>query len=332
MPKLAVRLHGGVSPQRCVEAARAAETAGFEAIWFAENPFARGIVPAATACALATSRIAVGAGVFNPYSRHPSLIAMEIGALDEIAGGRIRLGIGSGIGSAIERMGMSYARPLTAVAEAIAIVRALLAGEEVTRKGELFTLNRVRLDYVPRSDIAIYMAARGDRSLRLAGEIADGVLLSNMCTPAFAARAATIVREAAQAAGRERTPAFVQYMPCYIAADRDAALAAAKRAVAEMLPAYWTLGARLPDARRALVDGSGISEAELAAAVKQLVSGASAEATLDERYVAAFALAGTPADCRAQLAAADVAGITELALTFAGPNAATDMKLLAAAM
>ncbi len=332
MPKLAVRLHGGIPPQRCVEAARAAEAAGFEAIWFAENPFARGIVPAAAACALATSRIAVGAGVFNPYSRHPSLIAMEIGALDEIAGGRIRLGIGSGIGSAIERMGMSYARPLTAVAEAVAIVRALLAGEEVTRKGELFTLNRVRLDYAPRPDIAIYMAARGDRSLRVAGELADGVLLSNMCTPAFAARAATIVREAAQAAGRERMPAFVQYMPCCIAADRDAALAAARSAVAEMLPAYWTLGARLPDARRALVDGSEISEAEFAAAVKQLAGGASAEATLDERYVAAFALAGTPADCRAQLAGADVAGITELALTFTGPNAATDMKLLAAAM
>jgi 5,10-methylenetetrahydromethanopterin reductase len=332
LPALALRLHGGVSPQRCVEAARAAEAAGFGAIWFAENPFARGIVAAATACALATSRIAIGAGVFNPYSRHPSLIAMEIGALDEIAGGRIRLGIGSGIGSAIERMGMSYARPLTAVAEAIAIVRALLAGDEVTRKGELFTLNRVRLDYAPRRDIAIYMAARGDRSLRVAGEIADGVLLSNMCTPAFAARAATILRQAAQAAGRERTPAFVQYMPCCIAAGRDAALAAAKRAIGEMLPAYWTLGARLPDARRALVDGSGISEAEFAAAVKQLISGASAEATLDERYVAAFALAGTPADCRAQSAAADVAGITELALTFAGPNAATDMKLLAAAM
>ncbi len=319
-------------PQRCVEAARAAEAAGFEAIWFAENPFARGIMAAATACALATSRIAVGAGVFNPYSRHPSLIAMEIGALDEIAGGRIRLGIGSGIGSAIERMGMSYARPLTAVAEAIAIVRALLAGEEVSRKGELFTLNRVRLDYVPRPDIAIYMAARGDRSLRLAGEIADGVLLSNMCTPAFAARAATIVREAAQAARRERMPAFVQYMPCCIAIERDAALGAAKRAVAEMLPAYWALGVRLPDARRALVDGSGINEAEFATAVERLASGASAETTLDERYVAAFALAGTPADCRAQLAAADIAGVTELALTFAGANAATDMKLLAAAM
>jgi 5,10-methylenetetrahydromethanopterin reductase len=319
-------------PQRCVEAARAAEVAGFAAIWFAENPFARGIVPAATACALATSRIAIGAGVFNPYSRHPSLIAMEIGALDEIAGGRIRLGIGSGIGSAIERMGMSYARPLTAVAEAVAIVRALLAGEEVTRKGELFTLNRVRLDYAPRPDIAIYMAGRGDRSLRLAGEIADGVLLSNMCTPAFAARAAAIVRAAAQQTGREQVPAFVQYMPCCIAADRDAALGVAKRAVGEMLPVYWTLGARLPDARRALVDGSGISEAEFAAAVEQLVSGASAEVVLDDRYVIAFALAGTPDDCRTQLAAAETAGITEVALTFAGPNAATDMKLLAAAM
>lgn len=114
------------SPNALPEA-KAAEAAGFASLWFAENPFARGIVPAATACALATRRIAIGAGVFNPYGRHPSVIAMEIGALDEVAGGRARLAIGAGVGSAIERMGLSYARPLTAVAEATAIIRALCA-------------------------------------------------------------------------------------------------------------------------------------------------------------------------------------------------------------
>lgn len=161
-PRLAVRLHGGMRAQDCVAQAAAAEAAGFASVWFAENPFARGILPAATACVLATRRIAIGAGVFNPFSRHPSLIAMEIGALDELAGGRVRLGIGSGIGSAVERMGLSYARPLTAVTEAIAIVRALLRGEEVTYRGKLFSVERVKLDYVPRRDIPIFMAARGD--------------------------------------------------------------------------------------------------------------------------------------------------------------------------
>ena len=124
-----------MTPQACVEQARAAEAAGIDAIWFAENPFARGILPAAAACALATRTQSIGAGVFNPYGRHPTLIAMEIGALDELSGGRVRLGIGSGLGHAVERMGFSTKRSLTTLREAIAIVRALLRGEEVNYSG-----------------------------------------------------------------------------------------------------------------------------------------------------------------------------------------------------
>lgn len=329
--RLALRLHGGMPVRECVAQAQEAEAAGFASLWFAENPFARGILPAAAACALATRRIAIGAGVFNPFSRHPSLIAMEIGALDELAEGRVRLAIGSGIGSAIERMGLSYARPLTAVAEAIAIVRALLRGEEVTFRGKLFSLDRVKLDYMPRRDIAIFMAGRGDKSLKLAGEVADGLILSNMCTPGFAARAVAIVEAAARAAGRVRAPEVVRYVPCCIAADRETAIRAARRAIADMLPAYWALSGRLPAARAALLNGSGIAPQEFAAAVERLRAGDAADAVLDDRYVAAFAIAGTPADCRAQIAGAAAAGIAELALTFAGHDGGA-MRALAEAV
>jgi 5,10-methylenetetrahydromethanopterin reductase len=329
LPKLAVRLHGGMTPQQCVAQARAAEAAGFAAAWFAENPFARGILPAAAACAVATTTLQIGAGVFNPFNRHPSLIAMEIGALDELAAGRVRLGIGSGIGSAVERMGMSYARPLTAVAEAVAIVRALLRGETVTMTGKIFAVDGVRLDYAPRADIAIFLAARGDASLKLAGEVADGLLLSNMCAPAFVARSIAIVREAARAAGRA-VPGAVQYMPCCVGPDRDTAVRAAKRAIGEMLPVYWALGSRLPAARKALLEGSGIAEAEFAAAAQRLRAGEDAAAVLDAHFVSVFAIAGTTEDCLAQLAACGEAGVTELALTFAGPDAADEMKQLGA--
>jgi len=331
LPKLAVRLHGGMAVQQCVAQARAAEAAGFAGVWFAENPFARGILPAAAACAVATASLQIGAGVFNPFNRHPSLIAMEIGALDELAGGRVRLAIGSGIGSAIERMGMSYARPLTAVAEAVAMVRALLRGETVTSTGKMFSIDRVKLDYVPRADIAIFVTGRGDASLKLAGEIADGVLLSNMCAPGFAARAAAVAQECAQAAGRGAI-GIVQYMSCCVAADRAEAHRAAKRAIGEMLPTYWALGARLPAARTALMDGSAIAEAEFASAAQRLRDGEDPAAVLDDRFVAAFAIAGTVADCCAQLADRATAGVTEVALTFAGADATADMAYLGAAL
>ena len=57
-----------------------------------------------TACALATRRLRIGAGVFNPYSRHPTLMAMEIAAFDELCEGRAVLGIGAGIASRVSRM------------------------------------------------------------------------------------------------------------------------------------------------------------------------------------------------------------------------------------
>jgi 5,10-methylenetetrahydromethanopterin reductase len=335
LPKLSVRLHGGLSAAECVAQAKAAEAAGFASVWFAENPFARGILPAAAACAVATQRLGIGAGVFNPYSRHPTLIAMEIGALDELAGelgsGRVRLGIGSGVGSAVERMGLSYARPVTALGEAISIVRALLAGEEVSFAGEVFKVDRVKLDYAPRCDIAIFMAGRGDRSLALCGERADGLLVSNMCTAAFIARSAALMREAAARAGRTGPLGVVRYMPCCVRADRAEASAAAKRAVGEMLPAYWRLGQRLEGAKQALTMESGISEAEFATAAERLRAGEDAAAVLDERFVEAFAIAGTPADCAAQVAGCGETGVTELALTFSGTQSGTEMSDLTAA-
>src|SRR5215831_13668937 len=150
LPKLSVRLSGGLDPRRCIELAKAADAIGFHSIWFAENPFSRGVLPAAAACAAATDRVGIGLGVVNPYNRHPTLIAMEIGALDELAQGRARLGIGSGIASATARMGLSTERPLAAVRDAITIVRAMLAGEEVTYAGRAFSAHKVRLEYKAR--------------------------------------------------------------------------------------------------------------------------------------------------------------------------------------
>ena len=129
LPRLSVRLHG-LAPKSCVSLACTAEAHGYASVWFAENPSDRGLLPAASACAAATSRIRIGIGIVNPYTRHPTLIAMEFGALDELAEGRALLGIGSGIGAQIERLGYRY-RPLAAMQDAIRIVRALLAGDTV---------------------------------------------------------------------------------------------------------------------------------------------------------------------------------------------------------
>ena len=234
----------GLTPRRSIELAKAAEANNFSSVWFAENPFNRGVLPAAAACAVATKPLGIGIGVFNPYNRHPTLIAMEIGALDELAQGRARLGIGSGIASAVQRMGLSPELPIGAVRDAITIVRALLKGEEVNHAGRVFSAHKVKLDYAPpRPDMPLLMAARGDRAIALCGEIADGLMISNLCPPDFTAHAAEELRAAAQKAQRPPPSTSSQYVPCAARADRAEAYRLAKESLGEALPGFWSLGA-----------------------------------------------------------------------------------------
>jgi 5,10-methylenetetrahydromethanopterin reductase len=310
LPRLGIRLHGALTPQCCVELAVAAETQGFASAWFAENPLERGALPALAACAAATRRIELGIGVWNPFLRHPAQIAMDASALDELAGGRLVLGIGAGLAAPIRRLGIDNKKTLAALKDSFAIVRGLLAGETVTYKGRVFAVEEVKLASKPgRPDLPILMAARGPKALALAAEVADGLMVSNMCPPGFATWAASIARPAR----------LVQYAPCVVAADRATAMAAIKPVLADLLKTFWTLGLRVPAAKASLVDHSGIPEADFAAAV------ASPATALDERFVDAFAVSGTIDDCRARIAAYGAAGVTDLVLTFVGPDPVREM-------
>ena len=329
--RLSVRLHGGIDPRRALELAACAEANGFASLWFAENPFGRGALPAAAACAAATRRIGIGIGVLNPYNRHPTLIAMEIGALDQLAQGRVRLGIGAGIASATERMGLRADRSLSAVRDAMGIVRAMLAGDEVNYAGKAFSAIKVKLDYEPlRSDLALLMAARGEQALALCGRIADGLIISNMCPVEFTQRAVECVRGSALAAGRRPPAEVVQYIPCAARRDRGEAHQLAKAALGEMLPGFWSLGQRVPAAQAALLQAQDLSEEDFSRASERLRAGDTD--ALDARFVSAFAIAGTAQDCLAQARRYFEAGATELALSFAGPQPEDDMNYLGAVM
>jgi len=331
--KLSVRLHGGLAPERCVALAKAAETSGFHTVWFAENPFNRGVLPAAAACAAATRRIGIGIGVLNPYNRHPTLMAMEIGALDELAQGRVRAGIGSGIAAATRRMGLSPDRPLAAVRDAITIVRGMLAGAEVSYTGRVFSALDVRLEYKAiRPRMPLLMAARGDRALALCGEIADGLMISNMCPAPFTRHAVELMRRSAIAAGRDAPAEVVQYIPCAARPDRGEAHRLAKEIVGRLLVDYWSLGERVPSAKSALLRAQDLSAADIVAAVENLRAGKSAAQVLDDRFLAAFAIAGTVEDCLARTGSYLEAGATELVLSFAGPDPDSDMRYLGGAL
>ena len=332
LPQIGIRLSGALAPRRAIELARAAESAGLASLWFAENPFHRGVMGTAGACAAATQRLRIGIGVVNPYSRHPTLIAMEFAALDELAEGRAMLGIGSGIAAATQRMGVADGRPVTAVREAIAIVRAMLAGDSVTYRGRVFAVDGVRLASRPwRPDPPIYMAAAGERALRACGEVADGLIISNLTPPRSTERLAAAVGDAARTAGRAM-PRIVQYVPCAVGPDGDAARAAAKVAIGGMLTSFWSAGDDWPPAKEAIVNDSGVPRREFSDALARLRRGDDVATVLDARFIAAFAIAGTPAECLRQAARYRAAGVDELALTFPSAHPEADIACLAGAL
>jgi 5,10-methylenetetrahydromethanopterin reductase len=328
MTNVGLRLHGGLDPHRCVELAKAVEANNFASVWFAENPFERGVLPTAAACAVATRRIRIGIGVWNPFNRHPSLIAMEIGALDELAQGRISLGIGSGLTSAIRKLGLDDRKPLAALGDTFHIVRGLLAGDEITYSGAVFSTRGVKLGYVPpRPHMPIFMAARGDKALQLCGRISDGLVVSNMCPPGYTARAVDIVRQAAIDIGRLIPANVIQYVPCMASPDGAQARRAIKPVLATMLKQFWAV----PSAQAAM-RYSNIPEAELLAAVERLTGGEPPENILDDRFVDAFAIAGAADECLDRINAYGRAGVTEVVLTFVGAHPVADIEYLGRAL
>jgi alkanesulfonate monooxygenase SsuD/methylene tetrahydromethanopterin reductase-like flavin-dependent oxidoreductase (luciferase family) len=175
----------------------------------------------------------------------------------------------------------------------------------------------------------LLMAARGEQALALCGRIADGLMISNMCPAEFTQAAVLAVHASARQAQRSAPAEVVQYIPCAVRLDRAEAYGLAKAAIGEMLPSFWTLGQRVSSAKAALLKAAGLSEPDFAAAVRRLQAGEQAAQALDDRFVEAFAIAGTAEDALAQARRYGEAGASELVLTFAGRRPETDMQYLA---
>jgi 5,10-methylenetetrahydromethanopterin reductase len=187
-----------VPADRLVETVRKAEELGFDQAWFPDSQLLwRDVFTTLTAAALGTATIGLGTAVTNLATRHPAVVASAARSVAELAPGRFVLGTGVG-NSSVGPVGM---RPSTGdeMRSGIAMLRALLGGEDWDFGG---TVSRLR-DPAP---VPIFMAASGPRNLRLAGEIADGVVLLSGVSMETLADASALVREGARAAGRDPVP------------------------------------------------------------------------------------------------------------------------------
>lgn len=192
-----------------VAAAREAETAGFDSVWFAEDCWTgRDSVTLLTCAAMSTNRIALGTAVVNPYTRHPVLTAMTFNTLRELASGRLRLGIASGLPwKPLVETAVREHPPLRALRDAVTSCRTLLSGGELHFGNERVSLHVERPcfegamspDDVP---IPVYMGASGPKMSELAGEIADGLLLGTGTSPLEAQTRIEDFKRGGEKAGR----------------------------------------------------------------------------------------------------------------------------------
>ena len=219
---------------------RYAEEHGFEAVWQAESRLVREATVPMAAYAAVTERIGVGSGVVNNWSRNVGLLAATFVTLDDLAPGRILLGIGAWWDPLASRVGIERRRPLQAMRETVEVTRRLLAMERVTFEGEFVRLRDVEIDVVhgrrePR-DVPIYIGATGMRMMELAGEIGDGVLFNYLVSPAYNGRALEALAAGTARSGRSLEDVDrPQLVVCSLDEDRDVALDRARELVTQYL-------------------------------------------------------------------------------------------------
>jgi 5,10-methylenetetrahydromethanopterin reductase len=221
--------------------AQRAEAAGFEAVWQAESRLVREATVPMAAFAAVTDHIGIGSGVVNPWTRNVGLLAATFSTLDDLAPGRIMLGIGAWWDPLAAKVGIHRRKHVQAMRETVEVTRRLLAMERVSYHGEFVDVEEIEIDIVhgDRSpkQVPIYIAATtGMKMMELAGEIGDGVLLNYLVGPGYDAEAIEHLAAGASRAGRTLEEIDrPQLVVCSLDEDRSLALDRARELVAQYL-------------------------------------------------------------------------------------------------
>ena len=309
----------GEPTAKASELAKEAEALGYSTIWIPEVSGA-GAFSMLAAQALNTSRIELATGVLPIQIRTPVTLGMEFLTLNELSGGRVVAGLGVSSPVIVERWhGAAYRRPLTAMRECVQILRELFTEGRSRFEGKIYRCDvrltmRLRQTRRPR----IFIAALNPPMLKLAGEIADGVLL-NYSPPEVMAERIAAVREGAVNTGRD--PEDVEtsiYVRICINDDERAALSAAKRELATYA---------FVDAYDRMLSQYGLGEeiAEVRRLWQQGKRDQAPEAIRDES-IRRVVTCGSADFCRDRLAKFRAAGITHPVVFPIGPDIKQDFE------
>lgn len=292
--------------------ARDLESWGWDALWAIDSQqLYTDLYVTLTACAEVTDDLTLAPGITNPKSRHPSVTGDAIASLDQVADGRVLLGIGAG-DSAVYSVGQQPTSVET-LRDAATTLKRLLRGEEVTFSGEPFQLEPLE------RDIDVYVAAEGPRTLQMAGEIADGIIFGGGPNPETVEDLGLEnIQKGAERAGRSVDDIdLVALTPACVAESQARAVERLKPVIEPIAYHNFSFSvaeapAAVQDDLRALVDAHDMQEHgdEAADALGDI------DDDVWEYLGDRFAIAGPPEACRERIRALERLGVDHLMCLF----------------
>jgi alkanesulfonate monooxygenase SsuD/methylene tetrahydromethanopterin reductase-like flavin-dependent oxidoreductase (luciferase family) len=199
-------------PERLRAVVSAAEGAGIAQLWLWEDCFLEAGLTSAAAALAWSERLHVGVGLLPVPLRNPALTAMELATLARLFPGRFLPTVGHGVREWMGQVGAAVSSPMTLLAEYATAVRDLLHGETIQAKGRYVQLENVALGWPPPEAPPLLIGGRGPRTIRLAGERADGVLLDSVVDVAGVRSARVAIDDARRSAGRPGRPKVVVFV------------------------------------------------------------------------------------------------------------------------
>src|SRR6202022_130822 len=308
----------GLTAAEQLHVAQAAEELGYDSIWSAE---AYGSDAASVLAWLAagTSRIKLGAGIFQIPARSAAMTAMTAATIDNLSGGRMLLGLGTSGPPVSEGFhGVRFGKQLQRTREYVAVVRLALSRQKIEFHGETLELplpdgpgKALKLTIRPvQQSIPIYLAALGPRNVALAGEIADG-WLPVFFSPEHTAALRAPLEEGAARAGRSLDDFRICPSVNVMISDD---IESARNAMRPMLGLYvGGMGSREQNFYNRLVSSYGF-EREAQEVQELYLAGRKTEAmlALPDDLIDAVSIAGSPQRAKERLKAFRDAGVDTL--------------------
>ncbi|MEE9199176.1 MAG: LLM class flavin-dependent oxidoreductase, partial [Dehalococcoidia bacterium] len=304
--RFSVGIVGNEPLPKLVEYVKLAEDLGYYGAWIADTQLViREAYVIMAACAMRTSRIKLGTGVTMPHTRHPSVTASAFATLNEIAPGRLRVGISIG-DTALRTIGRRRAT-IKELEEYVSLLRGLLDNRKVPFEGGVE--GKIAWMEAP-PEIPIYVAATGPRLTRAAARMSDCVMLLRGVAAANLEDGIKSVREVASQAGRSPDRMdVVAWAPTSMAPDRALARGHAQILVAEVLK-MCDLGMFGEEDRPTIQRIQ--EEYDL---FHQSWTYSDDRAPVPDKFIDMFALVGTPEEVRGQVVKlAEVDGLNEIVI------------------